>query len=128
MNKKNGSKNAGMSCYGVLGKLKDKVDDFVQDNNLQDVQKTVEGFVKSAQKDFKDVVGKDLKLVRNKFDKERKQVEKKVEKIIVQKMKQTATFLETQKGELDKLQKKIESLIPEQPKKKSTAKARKTHA
>jgi hypothetical protein len=77
-----------------------------------------------VQKDIQDVVGKDIKTVKGRFEKERKVVEKKVEKVVVKRMKQAAKFLESRKGELDQLQKKIEAMIPADKKKTIKKKAK----
>jgi paraquat-inducible protein B len=101
---------------------------------LKDVQGRLQKFAKEAEKDLKNLVGKDLKQVVSKLKSERKSLEKSLDKTIQAEIKRAKSFLNQQKGEFAKFQKKIEGYLPKAakkaPAKKKTKKkvARKTTA
>lgn len=91
--------------------------------SVTDIQKKVDGFVKSAEKDFKNIVDKDLPALVKKFQKEKATLEKTVEKTVNEEIKKAKAYLEGHKKELNKIQKLVESYLP---KKKKAAKKKAT--
>ena len=44
--------------------MKKEIEKFVKDNNINELQKTVQKFIKQAQKDLNNTVNKDVKILR----------------------------------------------------------------
>lgn len=90
--------------------------------SVNDLQKKVDAFVKSAEKDLKNIVDKDLPALVKRFQKEKVSLEKMVEKSINAEIKKAKKYLQGHKKELNKIQKLVESYLPKAAKKKATKK------
>ena len=92
-------------------KVKQELHNFVKEKNIKEIQSSVKAFVKNAKNDFHGLVGKDLTIIKKKFSDEKKQLEKLVDKVIQSEVKKAKIFVDVQKKELSKLQKKVEGFV-----------------
>ncbi len=102
-------------------KVKQELHNFVKEKKIKEIQSSVKAFVKNAKKDFDGLVGKDLTVIKKKFSDEKKQLEKLVDKVIQSEVKKAKSFVDVQKKELNKLQKKVEGFVRVSKTQKKTA-------
>jgi hypothetical protein len=102
-----------------LKAFKGNVDTFLKENNLKDLQASVEKLIKDAQKDLNTVIDKDIKVFKKKFMSEKKAIES----LVNSEINKAKKFVATQKKEFTKLAQKLETLIPEKAK-QATKKAK----
>ena len=93
-------------------KLQKDVNKFVKDQKVDDLQKSVKDLVASAQKDLHNLYDKDVAKVKSKIKKEALYLEKKIEKVVNAEIKKAKKFVDGQKKELNKLQSKLEKMVP----------------
>jgi len=106
-----------------LKAFKGNVDTFLKENNLKDLQASVEKLIKDAQQDLNTVIDKDIKVFKKKFMAEKKAIES----LVNAEINKAKKFVEAQKKEFTKLANKLESLIPEKAKQATkTAKSKVT--
>lgn len=103
--------------------LKKEVQKYVNEKKIKEMQTTVTKFVKNAGKDLNKTIDKDIHIVKKKFNDEKKQLENLIDKMIQTEIKKAKKFVADQKKEINRLQKKLENLIP--AKKKTTKKTTK---
>ncbi|HAZ11784.1 MAG: hypothetical protein A2X86_07975 [Bdellovibrionales bacterium GWA2_49_15] len=102
-------------------KVKQELHNFVKEKKIKEIQSSVKAFVRNAKKDFNGLVGKDLVDIKKKFNDEKKQLETLVDKVIQAEVKKARHFVDIQKNELSKLQKKVEGFVRiKKPAKKTT--------
>lgn len=109
--------------------MKKEIENLVKKGQVsaKEVQKQVDIFIKTAEKDFGSIVDKDIPKLVTKLKKDRVSLEKKVEKMVNGEIKKAKKFLADQKKELNKLQKNLESYLPKKSAAaKKTAKKKKT--
>ena len=85
---------------GKINKIKSNIEKFIADVNVNDLKSSLNLMVKDAQKDFNNLVEKDLEKVRKKLKKEKEDFDAKAKK-----------FLDGYKRELSSLEDKIDKLI-----------------
>lgn len=91
--------------------IKQEAKHFLETKNLTQATEKISALIKEKHKDLVEHVDHDLKSVKEKFYKEKKQIEQIVEKVIQDDIKKAKKFLDRQKNELDKLQKNVESIV-----------------
>ncbi len=101
-------------------KVKQELHNFVKEKKIKEIQSSVKSFVRNAKKDFSGLVGKDLTDIKKKFKDEKKQLEQLVDKVIQAEVKKARHFVDLQKNELSKLQKKVEGFVRINKAKKKT--------
>ncbi|MBL7665855.1 MAG: hypothetical protein JNM93_12035 [Bacteriovoracaceae bacterium] len=110
--------------------LKQDIDKFIKENNIHEVKATVKKMVNKAQGDINQLVDKDVSVIKKRFQVEKKQVEKLLQKTLQAEVKRAKSFLELQKREITKLQNKLDKIskmaapkAASRPRKKSTRKS-----
>jgi hypothetical protein len=106
--------------------IKDEIQHFLKENKLTEVQKSVQKFVQKAQKDISTAAHHDISSLKKVFNKEKKHIENLVESTIKKEINKAKKFVQVQKKELTKLQKKVQSFVPKKvsvPLVKATKKA-----
>ena len=98
-------KNKGPTLLSTWKNVKNGMDKFVKENNLEDVKKSVGDIVQKTQKDINGLLGEDLDGLKKKFCKE-----KKVGVIVKKEINKAKTFVNKQRNELLKLRKTIEKI------------------
>jgi len=98
--------------------VKTDVEKMVNSRSLKDAQKKVSDLVNSAQKDLSKMVdkkikanSKDIEGFKKRFDKEKKQVEKFIDDVLIQETQKVTAFVNSQKNELHKFQTRIEDAL-----------------
>lgn len=116
-----------------LKNIKGEVQNFIKENRLQDLRGQVKKFAAQAQDDLSKMVGvvdKDLQSnvgqLKQKFIREKKQVERLIDRVVLEELKKARNFVSKQKEELQRLQSRLESLA--QKKDPSAKKATKTRS
>lgn len=107
-----------------LKSIKDNVTKFVEENPVKELQSSVKSLVTGAKEDLQNIATKDINLLKKKFQTEKKQVETLINKTIPGQIKSAKKFIDDQKKEISRLQKKLETMVPSKKKvaKKATAK------
>ena len=85
---------------GKINEIKKNVETFIADVNVNELKESLNTMVKDAQKDFSNLVDKDLGVLKTKFAKEKGILEKKAKK-----------FYEGHKKEINALQAKFEKMV-----------------
>jgi vacuolar-type H+-ATPase subunit H len=85
---------------GKINEIKKNVESFIADVNVNDLKESLNTMVKDAQKDFSNLVDKDLGALKNKFTKEKTDLEKKAKK-----------FFDNHKKEISALQAKFDKMV-----------------
>ena len=107
-------------------KLKKNLSKSVRENKYQEVQKQVRNFFKDSQTNINRKVDKDVGSIKRKFLKEKNNIEKILDVALNKEIKRVTSFIDTQKKELDKLQKLIQKFSKKTKKtKKKVAKKKK---
>jgi hypothetical protein len=91
---------------GKINEIKKNVETFIADVNVTELKESLNTMVKDAQKDFSNLVDKDLGALKTKFAKEKSILEKKAKK-----------FYEGHKKEINALQAKFEKMVKNSGKK-----------
>ena len=91
---------------GKINEIKKNVETFIADVNVNELKESLNTMVKDAQKDFSNLVDKDLGVLKTKFAKEKGILEKKAKK-----------FYEGHKKEINALQAKFEKMVQNSGKK-----------
>ncbi len=91
--------------------LKNHLSKLLQQKNLHQIQSALQKTLKTAKGDLKNLVESDLKIIKKKFDDEKKQIEKIIDKMILVELSKAKKFVENQKGEIEKIQKSLEGLV-----------------
>jgi hypothetical protein len=91
---------------GKINEIKKNVETFIADVNVNELKESLNTMVKDAQKDFTNLVDKDLGTLKTKFAKEKSILEKKAKK-----------FYEGHKKEINALQAKFEKMVKNSGKK-----------
>ncbi len=91
---------------GKINEIKKNVETFIADVNVNELKESLNTMVKDAQKDFSNLVDKDLGTLKTKFAKEKGILEKKAKK-----------FYEGHKKEINALQAKFEKMVKNSGKK-----------
>jgi hypothetical protein len=91
---------------GKINEIKKNVETFISDVNVNELKESLNTMVKDAQKDFSNLVDKDLGVLKTKFAKEKGILEKKAKK-----------FYEGHKKEINALQAKFEKMVKNSGKK-----------
>jgi hypothetical protein len=94
---------------GKFNEIKSNIETFISDVNVNELKQSLNTMIKDAQKDFSQIVDRDLENVKKKLQKEKADFETKAKK-----------FLDGHKKEVAMLQAKIDKLM------KATAKLRKS--
>lgn len=93
--------------------VKTRVQNFIDDNNLKELQTTAKKYIKSRKKDVnKLLTHKDFVTIKKRFYQEKRQVEKLVNRLVGAELKKAKKFVQDHKKEIDKLQKKVETYVP----------------
>ncbi len=95
-----------------LKNIKENVTKFVEDNSVKDLQASVKTLVTTAKKDFESLAAKDIASFKKKFKEEKKQVDTLINKTIPGQIKAAKKFVDDQKKEISRLQKKLEMMVP----------------
>ncbi len=85
---------------GKFNKIRSNIETFISDVNVNDLKDSLNTMVKDAQKDFSNLVDKDLGNFKTKFAKEKSLLEKKAKK-----------FFENHKKEISVLQSKFDKYV-----------------
>lgn len=85
---------------GKINEIKKNVESFIADVNVNELKESLNAMVKDAQKDFSNLVDKDLGALKKKFTKEKTDLEKKAKK-----------FFENHKKEISALQAKFDKMV-----------------
>ena len=93
---------------GKINEIKKNVETFIADVNVNELKESLNTMVKDAQKDFSNLVDKDLGVLKTKFAKEKGILEKKAKK-----------FYEGHKKEINALQAKFEKMVKTSGKKQT---------
>jgi ElaB/YqjD/DUF883 family membrane-anchored ribosome-binding protein len=93
---------------GKINEIKKNVETFIADVNVNELKESLNTMVKDAQKDFSNLVDKDLGVLKTKFAKEKGILEKKAKK-----------FYDGHKKEINALQAKFEKMVKNAGKKPS---------
>jgi hypothetical protein len=93
---------------GKINEIKKNVETFIADVNVNELKESLNTMVKDAQKDFSNLVDKDLGVLKTKFAKEKGILEKKAKK-----------FYEGHKKEINALQAKFEKMVKTSGKKQA---------
>ena len=93
---------------GKINEIKKNVETFIADVNVNELKESLNTMVKDAQKDFSNLVDKDLGVLKTKFAKEKGILEKKAKK-----------FYEGHKKEIHALQAKFEKMVKTSGKKQA---------
>jgi F0F1-type ATP synthase membrane subunit b/b' len=99
-----------------LKSIKNNVSKFVEENPVKDLQVSVKTLVTTAKKDLENIASKDINLLKKKFNDEKKQVEALINKTIPGQIKSAKKFIDDQKKEISRLQKKLETMVPSKKK------------
>lgn len=91
---------------GKINEIKKNVETFIADVNVNELKDSLNTMVKDAQKDFSNLVDKDLGALKTKFAKEKSILEKKAKK-----------FYDGHKKEINALQAKFEKMVKNSGKK-----------
>jgi len=91
---------------GKINEIKKNVESFIADVNVSELKETLNTMVKDAQKDFSNLVDKDLGALKKKFAKEKGDLEKKAKK-----------FFDNHKKEISALQAKFDKMVKSSGKK-----------
>ena len=102
---------------GKINEIKKNVETFIADVNVNELKESLNTMVKDAQKDFSNLVDKDLGVLKTKFAKEKGILEKKAKK-----------FYEGHKKEINALQAKFEKMVKTSGKKQAPKAAPKAAA
>jgi hypothetical protein len=98
-------------------KVVKNVSGYIQENNLESAQHELTQLVQNIQTDFTRLVEKDLGLLKTRFQGKKKEIESLLNKTIVVEVKNAQEFIDQQKLELSKMQKKLEAFIKAEKKK-----------
>ena len=93
---------------GKINEIKKNVETYIADVNVNELKESLNTMVKDAQKDFSNLVDKDLGVLKTKFAKEKGILEKKAKK-----------FYEGHKKEINALQAKFEKMVKTSGKKQA---------
>ena len=85
---------------GKINEIRSNIETFISDVNVNDLKDSLNTMVKEAQKDFSNLVDKDLGTFKTKFAKEKGALEKKAKK-----------FFENHKKEISALQAKFDKYV-----------------
>ena len=100
---------------GKINDIKNNIETFIADVNVNELKDSLNTMVKDAQKDFTDLVDKDFGTLKTKFAKEKGILEKKAKK-----------FYENHKKEITQLQSKFEKMVKNAGKKPAPKAAKAT--
>lgn len=95
-----------------LKSVKQNVSKFVEENKIKELQSSVKGFIDTAKKDFNQLANKDIAIVKKKFLEEKKQIETIINKTLPSQLNAAKKFVDDQKKEISRLQKKLEMMVP----------------
>ena len=101
-------KNDIFSSWNDLSK---NIKSFLQLNKIEEAQSEVRNLIQNLQKDFNKIVDKDVASLKKRFLKEKKEIEGLLNKTINSEIKKAQTYVDSQKRELLRLQKKLENFI-----------------
>lgn len=102
-------------------KILTNISNYVPVENLQKAQENVKSLISNLQSDLTTTVEQDLTKVKNRFLKEKKDIESLLNKTVLGEIKKAQSYIDTQKKELHKIQTKLEKYI-----KQEKSKAKKT--
>ncbi len=94
-----------------FSELKGNIETFISDIKVDDLKKSFSMMVKEAQKEFNQLVDRDLEVMKKKLQEEKVEIEKKAK-----------VFLEAQKKELRMVQEKLDQLMKKASKKAPASK------
>lgn len=102
-------------------KILTNLSSYVPVENLQKAQENVKTLITNLQSDLTTTVEQDLTKVKNRFLKEKRDIETLLNKTVLGEIKKAQTYIDTQKKELHKIQTRLEKYI-----KQEKTKAKKT--
>jgi len=111
-------KNEIFSSWNELSK---NIKSYLQLSKIEEAQNEVRQLVTNLQKDFNKIVDKDVAILKKRFLKEKKEIENLLNKTVSTEIKKAQKYVDSQKRELIRLQKKLEKYI-----KSEKTKAKKT--
>lgn len=92
--------------------IKNNISKFIHENNVHDLKGSVQKIVADAKKDISNLATKDINSLKRKIKAEKKQVEQVINQVIPAEVKKAKKFVQDQKREISRLQKKLESIVP----------------
>ena len=101
-------KNDIFSSWNELTK---NIKSYLQLNKIEEAQNEVRQLITNLQKDFNKIVDKDVASLKKRFLKEKKQIEKLLNKTVNTEIKKAQKYVDSQKHELTRLQNKLEKYI-----------------
>ena len=105
------TQNKKEKVIGKFNEIKNNIETFIADVNVNDLKESLNTMVKDAQKDFSKLVDKDLGNLKTKFQKEKSLLEKKAKK-----------FFDNHQKEISALQAKFDKMLKAAGKKGTTSK------
>lgn len=93
------------------GQVQKEFKKVINNNHIQEIQSLVKKFLNKAQNDYLKMAKGDLKLNIKTVKKELKQIEKSIDQLIQAEIKKAKSFLQSQKKELSRFQKKLETSL-----------------
>jgi hypothetical protein len=102
-------------------KILTNISSYMPVENLQKAQDNVKTLITNLQSDLTTTVEQDLSKVKNRFLKEKRDIETLLNKTVLGEIKKAQTYIDTQKKELQKIQTRLEKYI-----KQEKSKAKKT--
>jgi hypothetical protein len=106
--------------------VKQNIKHFIQKGPLVKMSNTLNKKVKDLQHDIESFLPKDARHLKQTFLKEKKDIEKLFDKVILGEMKKAQKYVDKQRKEFSGLQKKIEKLVGKKTKKSKKSAVRKT--
>lgn len=93
------------------GQVQKEFKKVINNNRIQEIQSLVKKFLNKAQHDYLKMAKGDIKINIKTVKKELKQIEKSIDQLIQGEIKKAKTFLHSQKKELSRFQKKLETTL-----------------
>ena len=118
-NENNNTSTTKTAVMDSLKNIKTNIESFAKEANIGQLQDTVKGMVKDARKDFTNLLNKDLAEIKKTFAKEKQAMTN----LMAKEVNQAKKFLGQQKKEIEVLQKKLEKIVASK-KKQTVTKAK----
>lgn len=113
----------------TINEIKNNVKNFVDEKNIKELKKNAETLVKKASNDFvqlNKLIEKDYSKVKGRLLKEKDQLGKTIDQVVKIELTRAKDFIAKQKEELEKLQKKFNTLTTKKTTKKKSKKKKVT--
>lgn len=100
------------SSLNSLKNIKTNLSKFSVENKINDLQDSVKNLVGTAKKDLENMAAKDISNIKKKVLAEKKHIEKIINQVIPAEINKAKKFVQSQKKEITKLSKKLETFVP----------------